>query len=319
MGKDKDSKKGITSGQYLMADTVPFVLCLASLEVVLKHSEKAKGIFEEIVQCYELPDVKKAFEALRNGLPTGTKLATEIRRSSGLDKDRETEDSELCFPDGRALAGVARMLWNYARPAEAWMKVKNGRVRNDDFALLVGKIQELVKVGFNNEADQSKGRFKITALGSKALVVAVVVRTFLEHYAPKFKGWDKIKVAQYGNHFYTMSDIMSQTVARRFHDQNTKAFKRAGYRLHHPDKLAQGAERWYQCRVIYSGTEEYCRHLTSGETLDSGNVSNEIKPFDDALGYRRRSASSNHFVGLRWGWLQAMAYLLFKRKGRNVT
>ena len=49
------------SARYYMPEAMPLMLCGARLIVVLVSSEKARGIYNQIVESYRLPDIQAAF------------------------------------------------------------------------------------------------------------------------------------------------------------------------------------------------------------------------------------------------------------------
>lgn len=71
------------------------------------------------------------------------------------------------------------------------------------------------------------------------------------------------------------------------------AGKKTGLKLKNDRTILEAAEHWYQSRVVYNGPEEFCRkyYLETGIELYPENVSREIQPVDNALGYPRRKLS----------------------------
>jgi hypothetical protein len=59
-----------------MPDMMPLVLCGACLIVVLENSEKARGIYNQIVESYRRPELQAAFNARE----------TELRPTSPLNE-----------------------------------------------------------------------------------------------------------------------------------------------------------------------------------------------------------------------------------------
>ncbi|MFC2012424.1 hypothetical protein ACFLVU_04775, partial [Chloroflexota bacterium] len=54
------------------------------------------------------------------------------------------------------------------------------------------------------------------------------------------------------------------------------------------DKIfVDAAQNWYQCRVAYPSINKYCE-APENYKLDPKNISKQIRPCDEAVGYQRR-------------------------------
>jgi hypothetical protein len=104
------------------------------------------------------------------------------------------------------------------------------------------------------------------------------------------KEWERLKIMKVGDKIYDIKDIMSDEVTNRIHRNLTKKYRASGFMLIHDQTLEKKARRWYQCRVVYSGPEEYCREMQlKGDPLDPINLLHEIEDCDEVLGYPRRT------------------------------
>ena len=61
--------------------------------------------------------------------------------------------------------------------------------------------------------------------------------------------------------------------------------KRYRLKLKNNQKLLEHADQWYQCRVNPGSIE--LAYLELPKYIDPGRISNNIKPFDIAVGYPR--------------------------------
>jgi hypothetical protein len=87
MGVDGEKGPIKSRGRLVMPEMVPPLLCVGCLEVAMKYSEAAKAAFQKVVECYGLPDLEQAFEAVADGIPSGPELVSKIVKASGFKGD----------------------------------------------------------------------------------------------------------------------------------------------------------------------------------------------------------------------------------------
>jgi hypothetical protein len=284
MGSNNSQK---AQGTYVLPEALPLSRCGAVLSIVLEENDKAKLIFEQIKENCKLPGCQEAFIKFENDLPKGQKIIRDIVKSSGynIKKPPSREINQLKIGKD-FIFGTKKLIENYTRKFTPWVKANNQS--NNDFQEVVASIAELIAVGFNREREQEKRKYKVTAFNSKALPLAVIMKAYLEVKPMNLKRYEQAPMYLHGKKLYTVKSIATGGIPTRVQKALNKDFIGAGFKLKHDDKLDREAKWWYECRVVYSGPEEFCRELAlKGEILDPANVSKEIKEYDEAIGYPR--------------------------------
>jgi hypothetical protein len=288
MSKQQQSRQDKDKSRYYPPEMIPFALCSACLDVVLEQSEKAAEIYEEVIECLSLPGCQETMDQIVEWLPDNRSIIKALVKESGYDVKKPPDKEGFGIPYVRGLMkGGLGLLKGYANKLTP--RILKGKRRKRDLTLLVNKIDEFIKVGFNSKTDQLNGKYKITIAASSFLFNTIWISVLSENYRQLLKQWEKVKVIQYCGKTYDMADVINDKVTASLYRYLHKQYKNAGFRLRHDQKLDNIALRWYQSRVVYSGPEEYCRKLLleEGEDLDPANVSNEIKECDEAIGYPR--------------------------------
>ncbi|KSV17885.1 hypothetical protein CY91_02485 [Dehalococcoides mccartyi] len=239
------------------------------------ESEKAKALYNQIVESYRLPDVKEAFEILDMEMPQGKELLDKVNKHTSNGKHLWSGLSNRLAP-------------KYLRIFKPWLDIRKNKFRSKDFKYWFDSMQELIKYGFNRGDDIKNNRCKITGK-SEWLFLAIFMRSYAEHSKIMIKEWEEHKILQYGGKIYDFSKILTDLNTGRLHRQLVKRYKESGYILRHDEKIIQTATRWYYSRVKYSGPKEFCDKMKGKEfTFDPSNISNEIKLCDEAMGYPRK-------------------------------
>jgi len=267
---------------------MPFILCAACLEVALNNSERVRELYDEMLQCYELDGCRETFSKIEEEVPKGKVLLKKVVKNSGYDYNTPPERKNIGIPYMRGLIkGGVKLAKEYEGKVNPWA-LKDKR-RKRDIKVLIGKVDELIKVGFNNKSEQSKGIYKVRISENNSLLPAICFRSFGEYCKVKLYQWEKLKIITIGKETYNLADVINDEITTRMHRYLAKNYKAAGFMLKHDQKIINTAERWYKCRVEYSGPEEYCQELflNEGIALDPANVSNEIRECDEAIGYPR--------------------------------
>jgi hypothetical protein len=147
---------------------------------------------------------------------------------------------------------------------------------------------EIIKTGFNTEADQANHEFKITSSNSKTLLIVLYLLAFFESQGLSLKEQNGEYLLKSGGKYHDITNIIEPKTTDRVNRLISKSYKASGYSLHHVDTIVQVAERWYQCRVVHGSIKKYCDSIDqTGIVLDPYNISNEIKICDKAMGYPR--------------------------------
>ena len=194
-------------------------------------------------------------------LPDSGTLIKNLVKKSGYHVNKPPSRETFGIPYVRGLMkGGLSLFKGYAHKLTP--KILRGKRRKRDLTLLIYKIDEFIKVGFNNEKDQLTGKHKITIASSPFLVNTIWISALSESCEQTLKTWEKFKLIEYGGKNYNIADLMNDAVTLRLHRYLNKQYKNAGFRLRHDQKLDNIVWRWYQSRVVYSGPEEYCRQLS---------------------------------------------------------
>ena len=115
-----------------------------------------------------------------------------------------------------------RMVYQVGSP---W--ILEGKTRSNDLNLLLQKIKELIKVGFNNKTDQAKGIYKVK--GTYWLGQTINISALFENYRLMLKEWERAKILKIGDNVYNLNDIMTDKVTNRIHRNLTKQYKSSGF------------------------------------------------------------------------------------------
>ena len=294
-------KKQKQASRYYPPELSQFLWCTASLGVALEQSEEAREIFEDIIDCLDLPGVKETFDKVENELPDSKYLLKQIVKEAGYDVNKPPSAESLGITHIRGLfSGGIRYISRYGDKYVSWA-LKTRRSKRD-FQLLLNKIEELIRVGFKNKIKPSKAEM----LGQTICILALSVRNemLLEQV-------DKAKIIRSEKSIFTVEDMLNRTMTAKLNRAATKNFNKSGFFLKHEDTIESTALKWYQCRIVYSGPEEYCRQLAlKGETEYQSNVSQQIKVCDEAMGYPRRNSKKEPGTKERQGFFSKLKRII---------
>lgn len=274
-----------------MREAMPLVVCGACLTVVLEKSEEAREIYRQIVESYRLPDIEAAFRKLKCELPPRSVVAMwkdnveDLRRRQSEQK----EEAGLLLPDGDFFARMKDKASAYSYAFEQWFNLEREEILSPDFRRWCELISSLIGVGFNRESDRAQGIQKVAAEKSPFLFFAIHIRAFADHKGVGVTNDDTINVVRIGGTTYDLTTLLAVRPTTRRHRVWTRSYKQRSYRLVHDYKIARSAEWWYQSRVVYSSPEEFWKNEWSEDKniWDWSNLSNAIRPCDEALGYPR--------------------------------
>ena len=115
-----------------MPESMPLVLCGACLIIALEYSKEAKDIYNKIVESYRLPDIKEMFNE---------------------------PDSQLTNPGSNLINCMKNE--EYGQIVGKWFDLERDKIKSVDFKYWNGLINELIRIGFNQESEQDKGIYKI--------------------------------------------------------------------------------------------------------------------------------------------------------------
>ncbi len=146
-------KKTKDKARYFPPEIMPFALCAACLDIVLEQSEKARELYEEIVDCFSLPGCQEIMVKAGEYLPDNKTLLKKLVKKSGFDINKPPSKDSFGIPYIRGiLKGGYSLLSEYA--GKITPRIWKGRRSKRDLMIIINKLTELIKIGFNREEDQ---------------------------------------------------------------------------------------------------------------------------------------------------------------------
>ena len=273
------------------------ILCGACLGVVLESSDKAWGIYKEIVESYRLPDIREALNRLAHEAEPGKAVGMlqqnieelKVRQSDNLDKTKPL------VADGGLLKGLNDRVSEYSDVFAKSFDMESGDILSVDFRYWLGLIEELIRVGFNRESEQARGIYKVKLADSPLLALAIQIRSFAEYNRLELVMDDKTKAVRVSGRTYDLSRFLADVATSRAYRDQRKAYRQAGYIPLQDETIGRNAWWWYESRVEYSGPEEFTMKMWRRDLdedlltkkLDPSNVSREIRAYDEAIGCPR--------------------------------
>jgi len=252
---------------YWPSQSLLFAYAMACVQVVLLHEEADKS-YQEAKDAWGLPDCQEVINGYKSGL---NEIDAQIKR--------------LCAT-GRKFKRIDTIpLTDAPEPND------DNYIDSTDFSKLLDSIAEFIKVGFNRGIDQANETWKVVpSLDAPWLYKAVTTWALGDYLGIKLEDWNKYKPLVRGGKSYDTEDIMTNKPTDRVHREVVSLFKRYG-KLVHDKKLLKDAAQWYKCRVNPGTITDYLSELADQPTpiiLERGRVSNDLAPYDEAIGYPRQ-------------------------------
>jgi len=275
------------SFHYWPQGALPLAYAMALVEVVSVNSERAGAIYQEILDTWVRPEVKELYDELIARVPDSEKedWKNKIKNPElafGSDVNKLFKDFERFL----IKANLEKVVKRKFKITPESLPEKSEEVWN-----LFSLIMEFIKVGFNREEAQAKGRYRVLpSINPFWLVLAVMYRTSFESHQITLGRLRKIyKVRKYKGKIYDFEDVLTNQPTSRMHRMVVSNAKKAGRVLRHDEKFLYGAWLWYQCRVVHSSIDKFCDKLAAdGTILDPKNIDKDIRPYDEAVGYEKR-------------------------------
>jgi hypothetical protein len=261
MNKKRQSKRAYgQDAHYWRPNIQPLLIAALCVDIAVNQSPEASRIYQQIIDEWGKPDCQALLKEI---IVLPVSQFKEWRKAAA---EKREYDSEL----------------------DIWMGLYEKYRKSDDFKYLFSLIGEFIEVGFNRKEDLIQGKLMVTASRAAYLnfaVVMLVAGNYLEKH-PELNIETQLKI---GDIVLDVS-VLYGVDNERVHRMHSRLFKGLGYQLSHDDKLKRVAWRWYQCRVVYSGPEEFCiKSQLEGIDLDPANISKEIWLGDIATGYPREN------------------------------
>jgi hypothetical protein len=272
---------------YYTPDSMPLVYCSACLDIALDKSKKAKEIYDRIVRSYQEPAMRSILDEIQSSLPPRSKSFSIFKHEMKKEAKAEGSNRQL----GRNFFGdLSRRLAvkSFGRLGLFLRLRKAQKIR--ELRRWAGMIDRLIIIGFNRKSVLWITRHKITIKNSPNLMQAIQLKTFADYLGLEVReGNGKTELKIGGNYQDLSRLILGLNKNSRLQRAFTKGYRQRQYTFVHDDKLAKVADRWYDCRVLFSGIKEYCDYLAveKGEVLEPANMSKEIELCDIKMGYPR--------------------------------
>lgn len=200
-----------TTSRYYPPELMPFVWCTACLGVVLEQSEEANDIFEDIIDCLDLPGWKELSEKVLRELPSSESVLKQVVKESGYDYYKPPSKENFGIPYMRGLLeGGIRYVSGYGEKYVRW--ALKGKRRIKDYKLLISKVDDLVKVGFNSKNEREKGKYKVKSDSSEQLAFAIIALAFLIKNEMQLSQLENAKVIRSTKKLFSIKDIVNRTM-----------------------------------------------------------------------------------------------------------
>ena len=281
------------SKHYWPPDALGLARAMALVETVAVNSKQAGDIYQKIYDAWRKPGINKVYDEIISEVPDSLKEEwkqnlkyPELTIQNGVNKPYNDYINLVNEP------GFENLL---PKVAEQLLSISHAKPEHlDDLANLFKLIIEFVIVGFNRKTDIEKGKCRVLpSINPPWLNLAIMYRTAFDSHNITLDRLRKIyKVRKVKNRIYDFEDVLTKQSNSRMHRWMVSGGKQAGMVLRHDDKLMESAWRWYQCRVVCSSIYKFCdEQEADGIILDSKNIDKEIRPYDEAVGYKRRTSS----------------------------
>lgn len=273
---------------YNYEETLSIIYAMACIEIIATHSKEGGKIFCEIVNAWNSPAVKK-YQS-----DTSSSLTGEEKQAINDVIAETLKDIKKPFNELNELMKEPQwwkpLLENNNEDAVQELTKEDRETFEAVFYGLV-KVIEFIIYGFNRKADLRKGICRVLPADNPPwLFIAILERTLNEASKITIDDMRKTyKVVKKGNKVIDYEAILTGAPTNREHRRLVAYSNSMKLKLKHDKKFLDAALLWYQCRIKYTSIEKYCdAESVRGKILDPKNVYKEIKPCDQALGYRGR-------------------------------
>jgi hypothetical protein len=267
--------------------TLPFAYAEACVEVAIKSSEKAREIYEKIVEVWSKKAIHVTGDKIYRKIP-----GSEVRRL----KEAVIHPEIGLYPDPdkpfAQLEEIFREFSNEKKIRKVYKKIvpKNKK----DFQEIYESaklICDFIIFGFNSESDIQHDKCKVLPdFDYSWLILAIEMRSLFEYYNITMEKLKRMyKVNKYKGKVIDFEQLKVEQPTNRLYRRviaNSKALK---LKLKNTRTILNAAHAWYQCRVVHGSVNKYCDAMSlKGIILDPKNVDKQIRPCDEAVGYQGR-------------------------------
>jgi hypothetical protein len=272
---------------YWAEASLALAYAVACVEVVCRSSEKAGVLYDRIVEAWSSPGVKGVFDDIGSIIPEPGK--EEIKDALLHPESELSPDPNRPFKQLEEMFTGVEINEEFFRRDDIDELSWKERQDAEQVANLIWLIMEFVRVGFNRESDIQKGRYRVEVSEKGPwLLWGVAIRTLFDSYKIRFEQVrDFYKIRGYKGKIIDFYKVLSEQPMSRWHRRIVAGAKAADLKLKNDRTIVEAARRWYQCRVVFPSINKYCDALENYR-LEPKNISKQIRPCDDAVGYIRR-------------------------------
>jgi hypothetical protein len=270
--------------------TLPMAYASAIVEVVIKRSEPARNIYDQLVEAWGRAKTQKMWEELTAEL---TETEKERINQAFLHPEKELyPDPNKPYKEFEELIKSLEMNGELLEGVEQTEPLSpEDEKEAEELGNLIKLILDFILVGFNRESDIEKGRFRV--LPSKRapwLIVAVMIRSSFDYHNVTLERLRRLyQMNKHKGKIIDFHKVMTEEPMSRWHRRIVASGKAAKLKLKNDRIFLNAARNWYQCRVVYESINQYCdAQSEKGILVDLKNLQKQIKPCDDVLGYIRR-------------------------------
>lgn len=243
---------------------------MACVETALRYSEDARSIYTKVVQSWELPSCQ--------ALIADFVLYKQDTRNWLRERAEAVVESKP-LPD----------------MPDSWKNVIAKGEGNTDFSVLRNHAGHFILIAFNRSIDLENKIPKVLPEKSLYLGQVISFRSLLDYLQerPELKGPRVISNSELTEFYWfcqTMASNPTTRMSRQRRRQIVRTLRKRDFTLHHYQKIADGSDMWYQCRVNPGTIEAYLDKLAreTESDLERSNVEMRIAPYDEATGYPRK-------------------------------
>jgi hypothetical protein len=249
IGNNPSTKFLSDKAHYWPTESLPFAYALACTQIVILHG-KADKVFNEAKEAWGLPDCQAAAEGIIINI---------------LDIKQMVRGWPVLFNN----------LQNWPGKSDKYT----------DFLILIDRLCEFIKKGFNREIDQANKVWKVLP-ADNPLFKAIIIWTLAEHLGIKLEEWNQYRPLVHDGKIYDTEDIMTNEpthrVQREIRHEIISFLKKYGA-LTNDKTIQYTADMWYKARVEYNSAREAADYFR----IDPIDLSKRIELCDDVTGWPR--------------------------------
>jgi len=167
-------KEGI--GSYLFPEMKSYIYCFFVFWVSQKEIKESQWAYDRLVESFGLPGLEAIQEQVKNIVPNFTGLVKILNEESEVKIAQARIQKKVWFPNAQSYKNIGnKILYRGFNPIKLLL-LRIRMAKNKDLVYLEKLCEELIKVGFNKESDQLKGKYKVKASTAPKLVNVILLQ-----------------------------------------------------------------------------------------------------------------------------------------------